>query len=356
MFQIELVKKAMGGDSEAQLELAQMYVTGRSVPQDYEKAVYWFGEHSNSDHGIWPNPSFRKIVELAEFGEPSALKWLVNKVESEKSVLVKSACAKFVGLVYERRNERNNALRWYMEGYKIGGESLSDVYLLAIDGCSQALHELEILADNGDAEAQLQIGDYYCRHSLSTKERKLEKALFFYSEVFSNLKSAPQMKKKAVQKIGDLATLDCHDPSIDWLEKNAESLDDELQYVLGMNYQRGELRVTRFIIAFISKLTGWGLAAFPQDREKACRWLAMAATNGNEYAQYQVGMHFLKYGSAQQMVEAYKWLILSAAQKNHNAVTELDKLERLLNKDQILEAQKGAREFLERDNTSIQSI
>jgi TPR repeat protein len=44
----ELTAKAEAGDGEAQFKLGARYYRGRDVPQDYEKAVFWWKKSAES--------------------------------------------------------------------------------------------------------------------------------------------------------------------------------------------------------------------------------------------------------------------------------------------------------------------
>ena len=83
----------------------------------------------------------------------------------------------------------------------------------------------------------------------------------------------------------------------------------------------------------------------PQDNEAAIRRYGASANAGNSEAQYLLG---LKYGSGsghpKNDIEAYAWLNLAAASGYKDAVQRRDELSKSMTADQVLDAQKVARE------------
>ncbi len=82
----------------------------------------------------------------------------------------------------------------------------------------------------------------------------------------------------------------------------------------------------------------------PQDYTEAARWYRMAAEQGRDSAQYQLG-HMYRYGSGvpQDLVLAHMWYNLAAARGNERAEERRTKLERRMTPDQIARAQELAR-------------
>ena len=65
----------------------------------------------------------------------------------------------------------------------------------------------------------------------------------------------------------------------------------------------------------------------PKDVEAAVKWLSLSAEKGNLYAQYRLGMLYLKGEEFSPQVEvAMKWLQQAAEQKNEWAFYQLGKL------------------------------
>ena len=85
----------------------------------------------------------------------------------------------------------------------------------------------------------------------------------------------------------------------------------------------------------------------PQDDAEAFLWYRLAAEQGHANAQSDLGMQYAKGGVLQNLVYAYLWLDLSAAQGNEGASFNKDMLEQRLTPEQIAEAQRLSREWIE---------
>ena len=116
------------------------------------------------------------------------------------------------------------------------------------------------------------------------------------------------------------------DKDLDHLRARAESGNAQAQYELGQIYATGD--------------------GVPRNDELALKWLRPAATQGHTGAQYNLGLMYKDgRGTERNFVEAYKWLNLSAARGNPNAEVRLDTVSRLMNREQIAEAQRAALNF-----------
>ena len=87
-----------------------------------------------------------------------------------------------------------------------------------------------------------------------------------------------------------------------------------------------------------------------QDYAEAVRWYKLAAEQGNINAQYDLGgKYLLGFGVAQDYVMAYMWYNLAARTGDKDAVANRDIVANKLTPQQLLEAQKLARECLARN-------
>lgn len=82
------------------------------------------------------------------------------------------------------------------------------------------------------------------------------------------------------------------------------------------------------------------------DKEKAYLYLSKAAERGIPDAQRMLGdCHKLGWGTLRNNVMALKWYLIAARQENEIAISNRDKLIPSLRKDEILAAEKAAKEF-----------
>ena len=88
--------------------------------------------------------------------------------------------------------------------------------------------------------------------------------------------------------------------------------------------------------------------AIPQDHKKAIHFYEKAALLGNKDAQFALGIIYEEgAGTTQDYVQAHKWLNISAANENDEAVEARDSVAEKMSSDQVAKAQDLAREWLE---------
>ena len=84
----------------------------------------------------------------------------------------------------------------------------------------------------------------------------------------------------------------------------------------------------------------------PQDYVEAVKWFRLAADQGLDCAQYNLGIMYANgHGVPQDFVSAHMWLNLSAAQGDKFAAKFRDDFSKAMTPAQIAEAQKLAREW-----------
>jgi TPR repeat protein len=111
------------------------------------------------------------------------------------------------------------------------------------------------------------------------------------------------------------------------LTRCAEQGNAGAQYLLGLRYNIGH--------------------EAPQDDAEAFRWYRLAAEQGHANAQLDLGYQYTKEGFLQNLVYAHLWFDLSAAQGNESAQVNVDVLEQRMTREQIAEAQRLSREWIE---------
>ena len=90
----------------------------------------------------------------------------------------------------------------------------------------------------------------------------------------------------------------------------------------------------------------------PQNNAEALKWYRLAADQGDELAQYNLGMrHYRGIGVKRDSVEAYQWLSLAAAKGMRDAIQDLSELKRGMTRDQIAEGQRRADALVPKKST-----
>lgn len=150
-----------------------------------------------------------------------------------------------------------------------------------------ALKEWRPLAEQGDANAQFNLGVLY-----------------------GNGQGIPQNFQEA----------------LGWLRLAAEQGEAKSQHILGSMYQSGK--------------------GVPQDFQEAARWYRLAAEQGEARAQGLLGSRYFEgKGVPQDYVLAHMWFNLSAAQGAQLAAELRDAVAKHMTPAQIAEAQRLAREW-----------
>lgn len=113
------------------------------------------------------------------------------------------------------------------------------------------------------------------------------------------------------------------------VEARAKNGDVDAQYRVGTDYANGH---------FVE-----------QDLALAEEWFRRAARKGHVYARAALGkMYKQGMGVSQDFVEAHKWFNLAAANSDEGVYRSLrDTLENRLDSDQLAEAEKRARDWLQ---------
>ena len=117
-------------------------------------------------------------------------------------------------------------------------------------------------------------------------------------------------------------------PNLERMRALAEQGMAIAQYNLGLMYANGD--------------------GVPQDYVLAVSWYRVAAAQGRAKAQSNLGLMYAHgYGVPQDYVLAYMWWNLAAAQGLENAQKNKDLVEKQMTREQIAEAQRLSREWIE---------
>ena len=117
--------------------------------------------------------------------------------------------------------------------------------------------------------------------------------------------------------------------AVKWYRLSAEQGNATAQYNLGTMYDNGQ--------------------GVTQDDKEAVKWYRLSAEQGNALAQLKLGVMYDKgQGVIQDYVEAHKWFNIAGANGNELGRKNRDIIEKRMTLDQIAEAQKLAREWMEK--------
>ena len=117
--------------------------------------------------------------------------------------------------------------------------------------------------------------------------------------------------------------------AVQWFHKADAMGEVEVQNKLGVLYANG--------------------AGIAQDDDEAVKWFRKAAEQGHAVAQCNFGsMYWTGKGVPEDFTIAYMWFNLAAAQGEENAKICKDVISEKMTKEQIAEAQKMSREWMEK--------
>jgi len=226
----------------------------------------------------------------------------------------------------------------------------------------KALAQIKANAEKGDPEAQLEMGLIYAGGASGTRDAV--KAAKWHR------KAADQGLARAQYQVGlDYANGEgvkiSQTEAIKWFRRAADQGLVEAQYELGVCCLsgRGIRESGTAAVDWFRKAAGQGFAnaeyqigkcyfegtGIAKNIEEGIKWIRSAAEKGVAVAQDKLGDCYQKgEGVPKDYVEAYKWFALAAAQDDAHSLdikVSLARLESYLTKDQIVEAQRLAREF-----------
>ncbi len=188
---------------------------------------------------------------------------------------------------------------------------LSDVLLCALRGQAFAQHILGLWYDTGD-------------YGLAEDD---EEAVRWYRLAAEQGYAGGQSALGSMYARGEGVPEDDEEAAW-WYRLAAEQGYASAQYNLGLMYAEGE--------------------GVPEDDEEAVWWYYLAAEQGYASAQHILGFMYAQgEGVPEDLVLAYMWYNLSAAQGNHRARWDKVMVEQRLAREQIAEAQRLSREWIE---------
>jgi len=219
------------------------------------------------------------------------------------------------------------------------------VLALALVGCSknsqaqnaqpaeQAIDALRAKAEQGDAEAQHELGEIYATGRGIPRDHV--KGFEWY------LKAANQGHIKAQYALGfayqfGIGTAQNSNEAVKWYKKSAEQGDVNAQATLGNTFyggrgvpKDGAEAVKWYLQAavqgdidsqkYLGDIYFFGIGV-PVDGAEAIKWWLMAAQNGHAEAQYALGCMYNEYKNVpNSKANAFKWWLMAAQQEHLEA-------------------------------------
>lgn len=261
----------------AQNYLGYMYATGKSVTQDYKKAVIWF----------------RKA---AAQGSDYAQDYLGNMYESGRGV----------------DRDYGEAVRWYRKAAKQGAaRAQCDLGYMYENGrgvsrdYGEAMRWYQKAADQGFARGQNNLGLMY-ENGRGVK-RDYGKAILWYRKASDQGYAWGQYNLGNMYYAG-LGISKDYSEAMRLFRKSADQGNSKAQFMLGFMYANGE--------------------GVRQDYKEAGYWYQKAAVQGNVQAQCNLGlMYHNGTGVVKDLDEARRWYERAAAQGSSTAKDNLKKLQ-----------------------------
>ena len=200
--------------------------------------------------------------------------------------------------------------------------------------------EIEAAAKSGDTGAQVSLaiilemgGNDILSKSTEIQKQPADpiKALFWYRKAAERGNAFAQNNLAVMLYYGRGVETNKAE-AIKWLTASAEQGETAAQANLALHFMQIEI----------------GGVAYPR-YEEAAKWYRMAAEGGDWYSQYDIGRAYESgLGVIRDRVEALKWYYLSASRGRERARLAADKLESILTRNQIAEAELLAKSFVAR--------
>ena len=286
-----LEKTAKDGDTRAQYETGNAYLSGNGVKKDNETASEWYlkamaAGHEGAKEKFYTFYS-KQLEKRAKNGDSEAQYQTGNGY--------------FDGYVVKKDN--NTAAKWYQLAMKQGHEAAKEKFY------SFYSKLLEKEAKDGDSRAQFETGNAYLNGYQVDKD--LETAAEWF------LKAMDQEYEGAKEKFYSFYSKK--------LEKRAKSGDAEAQYRIGECYLLGG-QVERDIEEAAEWLQKSMLQGHEAAKEKFysfySKQLEKRAKNGDAEAQFQTGKFYHKGAYVNRDIETAAEWYLEAKKQGHEAAKE----------------------------------
>lgn len=346
------------GNKYAQYSLAGLYLHGKGVEIDLERAHSLYQQSASQD---FPYASY-ELAKMYHDGIGTA------KDDAQASEHFKKAFTGFVKLEHDSHDDKlqyrigqmhqtgtgteanlEKATEYFERSARLGNcraqYQLAKIYLADKDASAEkvqiAIDWLTKSADGGNQFAQYALGKCYRDDTHVEKDELEALRLFTLSAEQDNEFAAYALGKLYLKS--DVIAKDVA-AAVLWLAKSAEIGNQFAQYALGKLYLSGE-DVPKDVAKAVSYFTataeqGNEFAEYqlgklylksedvPKDIEKAILHLTASAEQGNQFAQYTLGKLYLMGKDVPRDREsALHWLELSAAQGNEYAQFFIDHID-----------------------------
>lgn len=310
-----LGKSADEGHIEAQFFIANAYETGQGAPQNSAEALRWYHRAAEGGYLIAQRILGTKYLQGdgVEQNTDEALRWLTTAANAnEPGALYNLGTIYASGMGVEKDDVQ--ALQWFERAASTGLPraiiALAAFYEqgrgLSAPDLRQAISLYLEAAEGGIPEADLQLGRLASTGALDG--------------LVAPQKAVPWVVSAARQE---------DDVALSWLQAQAEAGNRPAQSQLALLYLENEGQV-----------------------EAAVALLAKAAENGDLDARFQLGkMYTTGTGVELDYVQAHMWLNIAAAQGHSEAAETRGVISTLMTSDQIAQAQKAARTYLDEEAT-----
>jgi len=219
----------------------------------------------------------------------------------------------------------NNSM-WKLAGvlllFTLSGSGMAADVTCRDDGEAAKVQQLRPLAEQGDADAQYELGlQYFNGYGVA---KNYETATAWFRKAAEQGVAFAQYNLGLMYFYGQGVTQDYREAAA-WFRKAGEQEVAKARYNLGMMYAQGK-----------------GVA---QDVREARAWLLKAAEQGRADAQYSLGQ---MYRDDEGLVQAHLWFDVAARGGDEQAASDRQEIEARMSTAQIDEAKVLAREWLEK--------
>ena len=163
----------------------------------------------------------------------------------------------------------------------------------------EKLNQLKLQAEQGDAEAQLLLGKYYCEENEECAD--IKQSVYWWT------KASEQGNMKAMHNLGNcyffIEEIQDLEKAVHWWTNAAEQGLSDSQFNLGQCYYDGD--------------------GVKQDSGKAVYWWTKAAEQGDAEAQFSLGICYINGVGVEQNVEKAEYWLSKAAEQGLNAAQEV---------------------------------
>ncbi len=215
-------------------------------------------------------------------------------------------------------------------------------------------------AEQGDAEAQLNLGVMYCQYD-GVKRDPVE-AMKWFRKSAEQGNAIAQYRLGFAYDTGDGVTKDLVE-AVKWYRKSAEQGEAIAQYDLAVMYHQGSgvakdaaeaakwwrraaERGNSQAQFIIGELYAFG-DGVTQDHVEAVNWFRKAAFQGHSQAQYDLGLEYVSgKGVIKDSVEGLAWLNIAAMSGSENVIKSRDTLEQVVGPEGALSSQQRSKQIL----------